>query len=110
MNTVSLQIVNETISWVISYLPALYASAASFFISVLMSIYDGKITLQTITGSLACGIFTLAISGCLGFFGLPDNAVTFVGASIGFMGVDKIRNKVAGFIDNKTGRPGDENR
>lgn len=110
MNLLPPQLVNETINWLVLYLPALYASAASFFISFFMSMYDGKKILQTTTGSLVCGIFTLAVSGCLGFFGLPDNAVTFVGAAIGFMGVERIRNKVAGFIDSKTGRARDENR
>jgi lambda family phage holin len=109
VNIFSLQLIEESLKWMVVYLPAFYAAIASFSISVLMGIYDGKAFLKTLTGSLACGIFTLAISGCLGFFGLPDNAVTFVGAAIGLAGVEKMRNRLFAFFDSKTGGTKNEN-
>ncbi|KFB99467.1 hypothetical protein GTGU_04124 [Trabulsiella guamensis ATCC 49490] len=87
--------------WIATYLPALYAACAAVSISALMSIYDGKSLVQTITGSIACGIMTLAIAGSLEFLGFPANAVTFLGASIGFLGAEKVRNKVTSFIEGR---------
>lgn len=104
----SSQLAEEAMKWVVSYLPAFYAAGASLSISVLMGIYDGNSFLKMFTGSMACAIFTLAISGCLGFFGLPDNAVTFVGATIGMAGVDKIRDRIFAFLDIKIGKTENE--
>jgi lambda family phage holin len=95
-------LLEQTAKWINTYLPAFYAAGAAFSISVLMSLYDGKSLLQTATGSLACGILTLAVAGSLEFFGFPDNTVTFIGASIGFMGAEKIRDKLTGFIENRS--------
>ena len=36
----------------------------------------------------------MAVAGSLRFFGFPEDAVTFIGASIGFMGAEKARDKV----------------
>ena len=83
--------------WIATYLPTLFAAGAALSISALMSLYDGQSLLKTATGSLE-------------YLGLPSNAVTFVGASIGFMGADQVRNKVTGFIENRIGgmKGGDE--
>lgn len=95
-------LLEQTMKWIATYLPTLYAAGAAFSISALMSLYDGKSLLQTATGSLACGILTLAVAGSLEFFGFPANAVTFIGASIGFMGAEKVRDKVTGIIESRT--------
>ena len=81
----------QTMKWIATYLPTLYAAGAALSISALMSIYDGQSIVKTATGSLVCGIVTLAVAGSLEYFGLPSNAAIFVGASIGLMGADKVR-------------------
>lgn len=103
-------LLKQTMKWIATYLPTLFAAGAALSISALMSLYDGQSLLKTATGSLVCGIVTLAVAGSLEYLGLPSNAVTFVGASIGFMGADKVRNKVTGFIENRIGgmKGGDE--
>ncbi len=110
MNDVPTGVLEQTMKWIATYRPMLYAAGAALSISTLMSLYDGQSILKTATGSLVCGIVTLSIAGSLKYFGLPSNAVTFVGASIGFMGADKIRNKVIGFIETRIGvtKSGDE--
>lgn len=96
-------LLEQTMKWIATYLPTLFAAGAALSISALMSLYDGQSLLKTATGSLVCGIVTLAVAGSLEYLGLPSDAVTFVGASIGFMGADKVRNKVTGFIENRIG-------
>ncbi|TLU70424.1 holin [Enterobacter sp. MF024] len=88
----------QLLKWLVNYLPTFYAAGAALSISALMSLYDGQSLIKTATGSLACGILTLAVAGSLEFFGLPGSAVTFIGASIGFMGAEKLRDKVGGLF------------
>lgn len=106
-----MQSINElfehTMKWIEDFLPSLYAAAAAGSISALMSIYDGKSVVKTVTGALSCGILTLAIAGSLELFGLPGNSVTFVGATIGFVGAEKLRDKVLALFNRRTdGRRG----
>lgn len=103
MSDESTGIMQIIMKWVATYLPTLFAAGAALSISALMSLYDGQSLLKTATGSLVCGIVTLAVAGSLEYLGLPSNAVTFVGAAIGFMGADKVRNKVTGFIETRIG-------
>ena len=100
MSDVPTGMLEQTMKWIATYLPTLYAAGAALSISALMSLYDGQSMLKTATGSLVCGIVTLAVAGSLEYLGLPS---TFVGASIGFMGADKVRNKVTGFIETRIG-------
>jgi len=96
-------ILHQTMKWIEEFLPSLYAAGAAFSISALMSIYDGKSIAKTATGALACGILTLAVAGSLELFGLPGNSVTFVGAAVGFVGAEKVRDKIISLFDRRTG-------
>ncbi|MBK4716587.1 MULTISPECIES: phage holin, lambda family [Tenebrionibacter/Tenebrionicola group] len=87
-------LIDKTIRWIEDFLPAIYASSASGSISLLMSFYDGTSIVKSITGALSCGILTLAVAGSLVFLGLSENSVSFVGAMIGFIGAEKIRDKL----------------
>lgn len=95
MNSIQTGITEQIIAWLFDHLPTVYAVGAAVGISALLSLYDGRTLVQTITGSLACGVLTMAVAGSLRFFGIPEDAVTFVGACIGFMGAEKIRDKVS---------------
>ncbi|EGP7229769.1 TPA: phage holin family protein, partial [Escherichia coli] len=48
-----------------------------------------------------CGVLAMAVAGSLRFFGIPEDAVTFFGASIGFMGAEKARDKVIAIFDRR---------
>ncbi|MTD37826.1 phage holin, lambda family [Erwinia sp. CPCC 100877] len=101
------ELFEHTMKWIDDFLPSLYAALIAGSISALMSIYDGKSVVKTVTGALSCGILTLAISGSLELFGLPGNSVTFVGATIGFVGAEKVRDKVLALFNRRTdGRRG----
>ena len=42
----------QTMKWIATYLPTLYAAGAALSISALMSLYDGQSMLKTATASL----------------------------------------------------------
>ncbi|EIR6883965.1 phage holin family protein [Escherichia coli] len=90
MSTIQTGITEQVIAWLFDHLPTVYAVGAAVSISALMSLYDGRTLVQTVTGSLACGVLAMAVAGSLRFFGFPEDA----GASIGFMGAEKARDKV----------------
>ncbi|CAU97979.1 hypothetical protein EC55989_2111 [Escherichia coli 55989] len=94
VSTIQTGITEQVIAWLFDHLPTVYAVGAAVSISALMSLYDGRTLVQTVTGSLACGVLAMAVAGSLRFFGFPEDAVTFIGASIGFMGAEKVRDKV----------------
>lgn len=96
-------VIEQAMKWIEDFLPAIYAAGAAASISSLMSIYDGKSVVKTVTGALSCGILTLAIAGSLALFGLPENSVTFVGATIGFVGAEKVRDKLLSIFNRRTG-------
>lgn len=70
MSTIQTGITEQVIAWLFDHLPTVYAVGA------------------------ACGVLAMAVAGSLRFFGFPEDAVTFIGASIGFMGAEKARDKV----------------
>ncbi|WLD32993.1 phage holin family protein [Enterobacter cloacae subsp. cloacae] len=89
MSTIQTGITEQVIAWLFDHLPTVYAVGAAVSISALMSLYDGRTLVQTVTGSLACGVL------------IPEDAVTFFGASIGFMGAEKARDKVIAIFDRR---------
>ncbi|HAX5207832.1 TPA: holin [Escherichia coli] len=93
----------QIVAWLSSHLPTVYSVAAAISISILMSLHDGRTLIQTITGSLACGILAMVVAGSLRFFGVSEDAVTFIGAAIGFMGAEKVRDKVTTIISDGCG-------
>lgn len=101
MSTIQTGITEQIVAWLSDHLPTVYAAGAAVSISALMSLYDGRTLLQTVTGSLACGVLAVVVAGSLRFFGIPEDAVTFIGASIGFMGAEKIRDKVVTVINQR---------
>ncbi|WP_425341877.1 phage holin family protein [Escherichia coli] len=78
----------------------MYAVGAAVSISALMSLYDGRTLVQTVTDRWRAA-FCHGVAGSLRFFGIPEDAVTFFGASIGFMGAEKARDKVIAIFDRR---------
>lgn len=97
------EIYELTIIVVTEHSSTMFATVSAVSISLLMGVHDERTWQKNISGSLTCGVLTLAITGSLEFFGLPDNAVTFIGAAIGLIGVEIFREKILTFI-----KPGDK--
>jgi lambda family phage holin len=103
-------IFEQTMKWLAVYLPSVYAGLTALGISALIDIRAGKPRLYTATGALICGLFALAISAMLEYFGLPANSGAFVGALVGFVGADRLRDIALAVITRKTGTDIDERK
>ena len=62
MSTIQTGITEQVIAWLFDHLPTVYAVGAAVSISALMSLYDGRTLVQTVTGSLACGVLAMAVA------------------------------------------------
>ncbi|MCV5887899.1 phage holin family protein, partial [Escherichia coli] len=85
------------------YLPSVYAGLCALGISALIDIRAGKPKLYTATGALICGIFALAVSALLEYLGLPANSGAFVGALVGFVGADRLRDMALAIVARRAG-------
>lgn len=79
------------LAWLSSVAPSLYALALSVTVAVLRVIYGGGSHRQMILEGALCGLATLTLVPLLEYFGLPQSMATFVGGSVGFLGVEKLR-------------------
>ncbi|ELH6539013.1 phage holin family protein [Escherichia coli] len=102
MSTIQTGITEQIVAWVSSHRQTAYAVGAAVSISAMMSLYDGRTMIQTVTGSVTCGVLAMVVAGSLRFLGVNEDAVIFIGASIGFMGAEKARDKVIAAFNRKT--------
>ena len=72
-------------------------------VSLRRDIRAGKPKLYTATGALICGIFALAVSALLEYLGLPANSGAFVGALVGFVGADRLRDMALAIVARRAG-------
>lgn len=96
-------IFEQTMKWIALYLPSVYAGLCALGISALIDIRAGKPKLYTATGALICGIFALAVSALLEYLGLPANSGAFVGALVGFVGADRLRDMALTIVARRAG-------
>lgn len=96
-------IIEQTMKWIALYLPSVYAGLCALGISALIDIRAGKPKLYTATGALICGIFALAVSALLEYLGLPANSGAFVGALVGFVGADRLRDMALAIVARRAG-------
>lgn len=96
-------IFEQTMKWIALYLPSVYAGLCALGISALIDIRAGKPKLYTATGALICGIFALAVSALLEYTGLPANSGAFVGALVGFVGADRLRDMALAIVARRAG-------
>ncbi|VED13848.1 putative phage holin protein [Escherichia coli] len=94
MSTIQTGITEQVIAWLFDHLPTVYAVGAAVSISALMSLYDGRTLVQTVTGSLACGVLAMAVAGSLRFFGFPEDARNVYRRINRFYGAEKVPDKV----------------
>ena len=96
-------IFEQAMKWIALYLPSVYAGLCALGISALIDIRAGKPKLYTATGALICGIFALAVSALLEYLGLPANSGAFVGALVGFVGADRLRDMALAIVARRAG-------
>ena len=93
------------LAWFSQHAPVLYAAGLSCLMAILRIIYAGGSRRQALFEGALCGGPTL-ISG-LQLFGLPQSLATFVGGSVGFLGVKKIAALADRVADLKLPKSGD---
>ncbi|MBP2171005.1 lambda family phage holin [Erwinia toletana] len=102
MHSTPSALLEQIIKWIAINLPSIYAGLCALGISALIDVRAGKSKLYTATGALICGIFALAISVLLEYLGLPANSGAFVGALVGFIGADRLRDIALTLIARRT--------
>lgn len=61
----------------------------------------------SVAESVLCGLFALGLVAGMELVGLPQSAATFVGAMVGFIGVDKLKAWLEAWGDKKVDKKAD---
>lgn len=91
------------LAWADTHWPALYGFILSVTISWLRVTYSGGGFRQRLLESLLCGAISLSVMSGMELFGIAATASGFVGGSIGFLGVEKIREFAGRVLDRRFG-------
>ncbi len=91
------------LAWADAHWPALYGFILSVVISWLRVTYSGGAIRQRLLESALCGAISLSVMSGLDLLGIPATASGFVGGSIGFLGVEKIREFAGRVLDRRFG-------
>jgi lambda family phage holin len=91
------------LAWVDAHWPTLYGFILSLAISWLRVTYSGGGVRQRLLESLLCGAISLSVMSGMDMLGIPATASGFVGGSIGFLGVEKIREFAGRMLDRRFG-------
>lgn len=91
------------LAWVDVHWPALYGFLLSVAISFLRVTYSGGGLRQRVLEAALCGAISLSVMSGMELFGIAATASGFVGGSIGFLGVEKIREFAERVLDRRFG-------
>lgn len=78
--------------WLIEHISLIYPSLIAATLSALIDIRYKRPALYICTGAPICGIVSLAIIKSIAFIGLDESGAMLVGATIGFLGADKLKD------------------
>lgn len=87
-----------------SYWPQFYAAGLAMVIALVRALHAGGRPMKSILEAVLCGCLTLALVPVLHYFGLPQNLAVAGGASIAFLGVEWLRDKLEMVYDSIIGR------
>ena len=91
------------LAWIDNHWPSLHGFCLSAVIAWLRVTYSGGAVRQRLLESALCGAIALSVISGLDMLGIPATAAGFVGGSIGFLGVEKIRGFAVGVLDRRAG-------
>ncbi|MGF7452576.1 phage holin, lambda family [Pasteurella bettyae] len=92
---------------ILAHLQQNYDAIAGFFMAFLMSmlrawfLQQKSSYRQRILDGAICGSITLSSVSVLNHFGMSSNLSTFIGAMVGFIGAEKIREFLFSFIKTR---------
>lgn len=75
--------------------PQIYAAGMACVVSLARGIHGGGRPLKSILEAVLCGCLTLALVPVLEYFGLSQNLAVSVGAAVGFLGTEWIRERAS---------------
>lgn len=84
--------------------PAVKGAAMAVVIAYLRVMYDGKEThrVRIMLESLLCGALSLCATSVIAWLQLPGDLAIAVGGSVGFIGVNAMRERILRFIDSRS--------
>ena len=91
------------ITWAMEHQPALYGFVLALVTAYLRVTYSGGSQRQRVLESLLCGAISLSLMSAMEWMGVPMSASGFIGGSVGFLGVDKMRSLAEQAWSKKTG-------
>jgi len=79
------------------------AAVLAALIAFVRVVYDGKEHrwIRRSLESVLCGLIALGLSNLISALGMPDGWSTFIGASVGLFGADKVREWGQRFAEKK---------
>lgn len=91
------------LSWLDVHRPAIYGFLLALITAYIRVTYSGGSQRQRVLESLMCGAISLSLMSAMEWAGVPTSASGFIGGSVGFLGVEKIRSLADVVINRKTG-------
>ncbi|WP_429134268.1 phage holin, lambda family [Aeromonas hydrophila] len=91
--------------WLMDNWPTLYAVLLTIAIAWLRITYSGGSGRRRLSETLLCGLLWWPCWALLAWLGVPPEFAGALACSIGFFGVDTLRETGKAFINNKTGGP-----
>lgn len=79
--------------------PQVYAALMACAVAVVRGVQHGGKPVKTALEAVLCGCLTLASMPVLEFFGLGQNMAVAIGAGIGFLGTEWIRERAGQVMD-----------
>jgi len=95
------------IEWATLHQPAIYGFALSLVTAWLRVMSSGGTKRQRAIEAAMCGALSLSLMSAMEWFGVPTSASGFIGGSVGFLGVEKIKEIANIVLSKKVGSNGD---
>ncbi|WP_369790732.1 phage holin, lambda family [Rouxiella sp. WC2420] len=94
-------IIEEIAKWHEGDRHLIYSAASAVIISLLFSIKDNKSNRYMLTSSCICAVIAICFNVTLEHMGLNETYSAAFGATIGFIGADKLREIILSLVNKK---------
>lgn len=79
--------------------PQFYAAGMACIVALARGLQAGGKPVNSVLEAIICGCLTLALVPVLDYFGLPQNLAVAVGAAVGFLGTEWVRERAATILE-----------
>lgn len=95
------------LEWITLHQPAIYGFSLSLATAWFRVMRSGGTKRQRAIEAAMCGALSLTLMSAMEWFGVPTSASGFIGGSVGFLGVEKIKEVANIVLSKKVGSNGD---